>query len=176
MDKKLSKIKASGSFRRKFKKNKDLLLNQINTTIAPSVVFIEPSNEVEACSSNTASASPAILSSPLLENNTDLLENYSGDDLYFSLSEGEDDFSETSKPRSDHRLTNIELNQGVNNEFIDFLRNWSIQFNIPQVALKPLMNRINLEFNASLPTDPRTLMRKCVFILYLIMLNLKYIF
>lgn len=42
--------------------------------------------------------------------------------------------------------------------FKDFLINWSIKYNIPHNALRPLIQQLRIEFNANLPKDPRTLM------------------
>lgn len=42
---------------------------------------------------------------------------------------------------------------------IDSLRRWANIFNVPQVAVKAVVNIINANFNANLPADPRTLMK-----------------
>lgn len=40
----------------------------------------------------------------------------------------------------------------------NFLRRWTIDYNIRQIALKPLLEQLNHRFNVNLPIDPRTLM------------------
>lgn len=45
----------------------------------------------------------------------------------------------------------------VSEDLSPFLRNWSIQYNIRQQALKPLLQKLN-QLDPTLPTDPRRLL------------------
>lgn len=91
-----NKIKC-GSFRRQVKRKRDSLRKEIDATINAKISCLEPINETEPSSSTTES-NPSVSSPPLsAQPNTAIYEedaHYSGEDMYFSPSEGEDDISD----------------------------------------------------------------------------------
>lgn len=84
-------------------------------------------------------------------------------------SELEDNISECSEiyysPEEDNAEVDINEEDGElfdpiqkDIDFKLFLRLWAVDFNIRQDALKPLIARLNQEFGAKIPRDPRTLL------------------
>lgn len=166
------KKKSSGSYRRKVLAHRKKLLETVvfgrnnvksvpiqNPIECSPTVSIAVNEEIQFAVPSSQSSIPEQMcpSSDAFNNDVEL-ENANGDvepveAEYFSPSEDED---ENFEP--------IEEDQLRDDEPLDvFLRKWAIEYNIRQYALKVLMAKLKKIFNASLPHDPRTLMRKLFF-------------
>ncbi|XP_065080789.1 uncharacterized protein LOC135703464 [Ochlerotatus camptorhynchus] len=84
----------------------------------------------------------------------DSLENYSPDEV---SDEELNLCSDTSYLETTHQEDSDENNCQVVN-LATFLRNWSMQYNISQQALKPLLHKMN-NYDRTLPECPRRLLR-----------------
>lgn len=151
-------MKGSGTFRRKVKKERDLTLAMLlNTKAVVSPIEYSrtplqeklrspsPHNEHE---SRSLSPVPSSVPSPSDVREAVVTDYTDSEDEYFSPSEDEAEDGECEKPQQSQSQS----------MFSDFLRDWAIEFNIAQAAMKPLMERLHAEFAINLPMDPRTLM------------------
>lgn len=153
------KVKGSGTFRRLVKKERDLtlaiLLNTgANVKVSPIEYSRTPLQEKLRSPSPHESRSPSPVPSSfpspsdMGEADSAVTDWTDPEDEYFSPNPSEDEAEddECEKPQQPQTLG-------------DFLRDWAIQFNIAQAAMKPLMERLRTEFAVNLPMDPRTVMR-----------------
>lgn len=145
--KKWQKFLKSGSYRRKLVKYQRLVLNN-----EPSTSSFVPEATEEA----------TVESEGTLPQACNVSAEAAGEDCVseeFSVGQDAQAVLEVSIHYSPAGSSDSEQddNTGDTETLASFLQNWSLNHNIPQTALKPLLNRLST-IDRSLPTDPRRLL------------------
>lgn len=164
--------KSSGSYRRKVKKNRDLLSGRCSVKSKLCRDFPYPNNTFAALGLDNHSKKPVPTIPFYAVDNTFPVDNNCRSSCA-SSSDTEEDHKFDSSTDADMMFSPEECDTISEPEYVpktidddilpsetfhDFLRHWAVVYKIRQSALKPLMDELNSRFNAKLPKDPRTLL------------------
>lgn len=163
-------FKKSGSYCRKLQEFRDKIRKDSATLLNKTQLT---SNAVDFQRTPTRHPSPECYGIPAIRHDAILNDDYNltsssdedGVNIQISSSESElsdhvpDEFSPDEHENSAKNISfeNYDAMDDTTAMAV-FLKKWSIDNNIRQKALKPLLKQLNNRFNLSLPCDPRTLM------------------
>lgn len=153
-----TKMKSSGTFRRKVKQQRNWFSEKLN-----NIEIIETQDESDANRSPIPTTSEAVprprsTSPDHIEESEVNADHY--DDYFSPIEDDEIPNEDDDIPNEDDATHQNEMIDIDDEPLDDFLRKWSIKFNIRQYAMNALLKKLHRFFKTTLPTDVRSLMRK----------------